>query len=142
MFLKEAESGLPLGVKHPLPRTPLAFERQVDWALKFDPHEVCMVEKPNYPSAREHEEHLRQHLEEEVREGLVAKMSRGEFEAKFGEERAVAALAVLVEEEITGKKRVIHDGSHGVRVNHRIRCLGGREKRMLVGKFERAKDVQ
>ena len=74
-------------------------------------------------------------------------MSRPEFEQRFGEERAVAALAVLVEDEITGKRRVIHDGSHGVRVNHRIRCQdklrmpGGREKRFLLNRFRRARDV-
>ena len=70
-----------------------------------------------------------------------------EFEERFGPDRAVAALAVLVEDEETGKKRVIHDASHGVRVNHRIRCQdklrmpGGREKRCLLEKFEKAKDV-
>ena len=73
-------------------------------------------------------------------------MLRKDFEEKFGGERAVAALAVLVEDEATGKKRVIHDGSHGARVNHRIRCLdklrmpGGREKRQLLGKFHTARD--
>ena len=40
----------------------------------------------------------------------------------YGEDRAISALAVLVEDEITGKKRVIHDASHGVKMNHRIRC--------------------
>lgn len=56
-------------------------------------------------------------------------------------------MAVLVEDEITGKRRVIHDGSHGVRVNHRIRCQdklrmpGGREKRFLLNRFRRARDV-
>lgn len=143
-FLAAAEEGLPLGVKNPLPRTPSAFERQVEWALKYDPLVACLTERPNYPSAKEHEAHLRSHLEEEVKEG---RMSRPEFEQRFGEERAVAALAVLVEDEITGKRRVIHDGSHGVRVNHRIRCQdklrmpGGREKRFLLNRFRRARDV-
>ena len=146
-FLATAEVGLPLGVKNPLPRTPSAFERQVEWALKYDPLVACLKERPNYPSAKEHEAHLRSHLEEEVKEGLMDRMSRPEFEQKFGEERAVAALAVLVEDEITGKRRVIHDGSHGVRVNHRIRCQdklrmpGGREKRFLLNRFRRARDV-
>lgn len=72
-FLREAEDGLPLGVKHPLPRTPMAFERQVEWALDYDPMVASIVEKANYPSAAEHEAHVRGHLEEEVREGLVDK---------------------------------------------------------------------
>lgn len=146
-FLKEAEAGFPLGVKFPLPRTPNSFERQVDWALKHDLTVECALAKPNYPSAEEHEAHLRDHLEEEVREGLVTKMTLQEFEQRYGEERAISALAVLVEDEATGKKRVIHDGSHDVRVNHRIRSQdklrmpGGREKRYLLGVFKEAKDV-
>eukprot|EP00435_Cladocopium_sp_Y103_P074484 s15_g49.t1 len=142
-FLGMAEEGLPVGVTHPLPRTPVAFERQVDWSLQYDPAEAYDLERANYPSAREHEEHLRKHLEEEVAEGLVERMTREQFEEEFGEARAVASLAVLVEDEALDKKRVIHDGSHGVRVNHRIRCLdklrmpGGREKRYLLEQFQR-----
>ena len=82
-----------------------------------------------------------------MEEGLVEKMSVAEFEKRFGTDRAIAALAVLVEDEATGKKRVIHDGSHGIRVNHRIKCLdklrmpGGREKRHLLARFRAARDV-
>ena len=62
------------------------------------------------------------------------------------------ALTVLVD-EATGKKRVIHDGSHDIngshdiRINHRIKCLdklrmrGGREKRYLLSQFKEARDV-
>ncbi|CAL1145597.1 unnamed protein product [Cladocopium goreaui] len=63
---------------------------------------VYMTEKPHYPLAKEHEDHVRQHLEEEVKEGLIDKMSRRAFEEKFGEERAVAAFPVLVEDEAWG----------------------------------------
>ena len=146
-FLAEAETGFPLGVKHPLPRTPAAFERQVSWSLKDDPTVECVLEKANYPSAGEHEAHLRNHLEAEVQEGLVEKMPLAEFRERYGSDRAIAALAVLVEDEVTGKKRVIHDGSHDVRVNHRIKCLdklrmpGGREKIYLLTRFREAKDV-
>ena len=146
-FLQEAVEGFPLGVKHPLPRTPAAFEKQVEWALSYDPSEGCDLTRSNYPSAAEHEDHLRSHLEEEVAEGLVAKMTEREFEEMYGQDRAISALAVLVEDEVSGKKRVIHDASHGVKVNHRIKCRdklrmpGGREKRCLLEKFQRSKDV-
>ena len=33
-FLEEAEVGLPVGVIHPLPRTPAVFERQTKWSLE------------------------------------------------------------------------------------------------------------
>ena len=64
---------------------------------------------PNYVSVGEHRDFVR---------------TLGEFKAKYGENRAIASLAVIVEDEEKGKKRIIHDATHGVRVNHRIRCRG------------------
>ena len=146
-FLLEAERGLPLGIKNKLPRTPQSFEEQTSWALQDDPTMEYATIKANYPSAREHEDHLRSHLEKEVKEGLMMKMTKKEFEDRYKDDRAVAALAVLVEDDVTGKKRVIHDGTHDIRVNHRIRCLdklrmpGGREKKYLLKMFRRTRDV-
>ena len=128
-FLEKAKTGLPVGVLEELERTPESVERQTKWALEDDPTVEAELHRENYPSAEEHEEHLRSHLEKEVEEGLVLKMSEKEFVEKYGNHRAVAALAVLVEDELTGKKRVTHDATHGVRVNNRIRCKleqGGR----------------
>lgn len=147
IFLLEAERGLPLGVLHDLARTPSSFERQVKWSLESDPTQLPLLEKKNYPSATEHQDHLRSHLEAEVEEGLVEKMSREDFVKEFGENRAISALAVLVEDEVLGKKRVIHDGSHDVRVNHRIRPLdkirmpGAREKKYLLEQLRRERRV-
>ena len=146
-FLEEAKEGFVVGVKYEMPRTPAAFERQMEWALQDDPTGGYALEKANYQSATEHEDHLRAHLEGEVAEGLVDKMSRREFEDTFKGDRAISALAVLVEDEVTGKKRVIHDASHEVKVNHRIKCRdklrmpGGREKRLLLSQFEEEKAV-
>ena len=140
-FLEEAEVGLPVGVLHPLPRTPEVFERQTKWALEGEDWEDWAWQKDNYSSAEVHAEHLEAHLESEVHHGLVFKMSEAEFERTYGANRAVAALAVLVEDEASGKKRVIHDATHGVKVNQRIRCLdkvrmpGPREKRALLEEY-------
>ncbi|OLQ05332.1 hypothetical protein AK812_SmicGene11523 [Symbiodinium microadriaticum] len=82
--------------------------------------------------------------EEDVREGLMAKMSMGEFLERYGEHTAIAALAVIVEDEELDKKRIIHDATHGVRVNHRIKCRdklrspGAREKKHLLREHEEA----
>ena len=38
-----------------------------------------------------------------------------------GEHSAIAGLAVIVEGEANDKKRIIHDATHEVRVNHRIK---------------------
>ena len=74
---------------------------------------------PGQPLYLRRREFVRAKFEEDVQEGLMEKMSRREFKQRYGEHRAIAALAVIVEDEASGKKRVIHDG---VRVNHRIRC--------------------
>lgn len=146
-FLEQAKTGLPLGVLNDLPRTPPIFEEQVKWNLEGEDGNSAVWQKENYTSAAEHEMYLVEHLEQEVSEGLMIKMSEDEFIEAFGENRAVAALAVLVEDELTGKKRVIHDGTHGVRVNHRIRrkdkvrMPGPREKRALLEEYEAGRQV-
>ena len=141
-FLKDAEKGFTVGVLEQMPRTPGVFERQTEWALDEFERDEWSFEKANYPSAEEHEGHLREHLEKEVEEGLVEKMAEEDFVGRYGANRAVAALAVLVEDETSGKKRVIHDGTHEIGVNNRIRCQdkirmpGPREKRKLLEEFK------
>ena len=84
---------------------------------------------------------LRLKFEEDIAEGLMLK------KAKYGEHKAIAALAVIVEDESVGKKRMIHDATHGVRVNHRIRCRdkirapGAREKKQLLREMMEARQV-
>ena len=86
-------------------------------------------------------------FEEDIAEGLMLKMSLRDFKARYGEHRAIAALAVIVivEDESVGKKRMIH--THGVRVKHRIRCRdkirapGAREKKQLLREMMEARQV-
>ena len=86
-------------------------------------------------------------FEEDIAEGLMLKMSLRDFKAKYGEHRAIAALAVIVEDESAGKKRMIHDATHEVRVNHRICCRdkirapGAREKKQLLREMMEARQV-
>ena len=136
-FLRDGEEGLPVGIRYPLPRTPHVFEEQLCWPLDNQPWEPGLRWVPNYGSVEEPVEFARAKFEEDITEGLMLKMSLGDFKAKYGEHRAIAAVAVIVEDELVGKKRMIHDASHGVRVNHRIRCRdkirapGAREKKRL-----------
>ena len=144
-FLLRAEEGLPLGILEPLPRTPHVFEEQVKWPLDNSPWEPVLSWVPNYHSVKDHESYVREKFEEDVAEGLMERMSLRDFQERYGEDRAIAALAVIVEDETTGKKRVIHDASHGVRVNHRIKCRdkirapGAREKKMLLREMKAKK---
>ena len=49
---------------------------------------------------------MRAKFEEDVQEDLMEKMTLGEFKARFGENRAIASLAVIVEDEEKDKKRI------------------------------------
>ncbi|CAE7451815.1 unnamed protein product, partial [Symbiodinium sp. CCMP2456] len=94
--------------------------------------------KANYESAEENLDFVREHFETEVAEGLMIRMKEADFWAKYGDEAAVSAIAVIVEERPPVKKRVVHDASHDVLLNHRIRCLdkvrspGAQEKQYLL----------
>ena len=75
------------------------------------------------------------------------RMNLGEFKAKFGGHGAIASLAVIVEDEEKDKKRIIHDATHGVRVNHRIKCRdkirapGAREKKQILRELIRCGEI-
>ena len=95
----------------------------------------------------EHVEFAKAKFEEDITKGLMMKTSLRDFKARYGEHRAIAALAVIVEDESVDKKRMIHDATHGVRVKHRIRCHdkirapGAREKKQLLREMMEARQV-
>ena len=146
-FLRRAEEGLPLGILEGLPRTPHVFEEQTSWRLDKDSWEPALAWVPNYASIEDHKDFVRAKFEEDVQEDLMEKMTLGEFKARFGENRAIASLAVIVEDEEKDKKRIIHDATHGVRVNHRIRCRdkirapGAREKKQILRELQANKEI-
>ena len=144
-FLEQAREGLPVGVLNPLPRTPLMFEEQTEWRLEDDPLQQPLTQVDNYVSAELRADYVYEFFETEISEGLMGKMAEDDFFKTFGQHTAVAALAVL--EEKNGKKRIIHDATHGVRVNHRIRCRdkqrmpGPKEKFYLLSRYKDANEV-
>ncbi|OLQ03582.1 Anthranilate N-benzoyltransferase protein 2 [Symbiodinium microadriaticum] len=137
-FLRRAEEGLPLGILEQLPRTPHVFEEQLKWPLENAPWEASLAWVPNYSSVEEHLAFAKEKFDEDVEEGLMARMTLREFRERYGENSAIASLAIIVEDELKDKKRIIHDATHGVRVNHRIKCRdkirapGAREKKQLL----------
>jgi len=145
-FLRQAEIGLPVGVLNPLPRTPAVYEEQTSWRLQDDPLASVSCWASNYGSALEFQSHIREHFAEEVAEGLMEQVDRESATSRFGKHLSVAALAVLVD-EVTDKKRIIHDGSNKVRVNHRIKSLdkirmpGPKEKFALLKSLEDHRDI-
>ena len=115
-------------------------DREFSWEAEEGP-------PVNYSSVEEHVDFAKAKFEEDIAEGLMLKMSLRDFKGKCGEHRAIAALAVIVEDESVGKKRMIHDATHGVRVNHRICCRdkirapGAREKKQLLREMMEARQV-
>ncbi|CAE7794108.1 unnamed protein product [Symbiodinium sp. CCMP2456] len=132
-LLRQAEEGLPVGVLDPLPRTPRVFEKQLKWPLENAPWEASLAWVPNYSSVAES---LRPSSRGHRRGAIMTKMSLKDFLDHYGVHTAIAALAVIVEDEAKDKKRVIHDATHGVRVNHRIK-----EKKHLLREHEEAGEV-
>ena len=144
-FLLQGETGYPVGVDLPLPRTPHVFEEQTSWKLENDPHMQEEIWRSNYQSVEAHKDFVRQHFEEECAEGLMEKLTIEEAKAKYGKRIAISSLAVLVEENHPGKRRVIHDATHGTRINNRIRCRdkvrspSSREKQYLLAFFQQCR---
>ena len=146
-FLSQGEVGFPVGVLSPLPRTPHMYEEQSSWRLEDDPHMQEEIWRSNYQSVGPHVQFVREHFEEECREGLMAKITLEEAKNRYGDKIAISSLAVLVEENHNGKKRVIHDATHGTKINNRIRCRdkcrspSAREKQYLLAYHKRRKSV-
>ena len=95
----------------------------------------------------DHENFVRQHFEDECSEGLMEKLTLDEAKQRFGDRVAISSLAVLVEEAHGNKRRVIHDATHGTKINNRIKCRdkqrspGAIEKRYLLSYYRSRGDV-
>ena len=98
-FLLQAGIGLPVGILEPLPRTPHVFEQDKKWPLENMPWEPSLAWVPNYGSTRDHLDFAKAKFDEEIEEGLMEKMSPDTFKERFGDNTAIAALAVIVEDE-------------------------------------------
>ena len=97
-FLLQGAHGFPVGVIKQLPRTPHMYEEQTTWKLEDDPYMRDEIWRDNYESVGDHEDFVRQHFEEECREGLMEKLSMQQAKERFGDRIAISSLAVLVEE--------------------------------------------
>ena len=69
---------------------------------------------PSYVSVEEHTDFTRAKFEEDIGKGMMEKMSLRDFKARYGEHQAIAALAIIVEDEEIGKKRMTHDDTHAL----------------------------
>ena len=98
-------------------RTPSVFEEKIRWKLD-EAQGPGAHECNNYASIDEHFKEVEQLFREEESLGWMVEMSDEDAKRIYGERLFIASLAVVQE---LGKVRVVHDGSNGVHVNHRIR---------------------
>ena len=116
-YFIELEKGVNLGVDQELPRAAEVFEEKVKWKLDAVDGPGAH-EQANYGTFHAHKEAVRDLFKKEADLGWMVEMTDEEAAKEYGKNLFVAGLAVVQE---PGKIRVVHDGSNGVHVNHRIR---------------------
>jgi len=134
--------GVGLGVRQPLPRCPAIYERKGDWRTYEDSlTNADPQSKGNYLSVQPAVEANRSQFKAEEEEGMMIEISEAEAKQRYVDnELNIAALAALRKTE--DSYRVIHDGTHGVRINPRIimrsqmRCPGVPEQRQVMRYFK------
>ena len=133
-FVQGLGEGVPLGVDEGLPRTPAVFEEKGKWRLSDDAGPGS-DSSDNYKSVAPHIDRVRALFREEAAMGWMVELPEDEARVRYKDRLAIAALGVVEE---CDKIRVVHDGSHKVHVNHRIRvkdqirCPGAGELRTLI----------
>ena len=116
-FFDQLAEGVPIGVDGAMPRNPGLYPPKVRWTLDEDTDGVEQ-DVANFKSVTGHEAEVERLFREEARQGWMVELSDEEAKAKYGPNLHVAGLLVVEEKD---KIRVVHDGTHGVKVNNRIR---------------------
>lgn len=114
------EKGVPVGVGVKLPRTPAVYERKHRWK-KLDETEYER-DMPNYKSAAgtEMSKILRSQFLEEQDLGMMYETTLRQAEHDYpGDALRIAAQGAIEKADETF--RILHDGTHGVRVNNEIK---------------------
>ena len=112
--------GVPLGDEEPLPRTPQVFARREKFRkLDASPFQAIM---DNYTSAELSSEQLEEHFRADEQKGRMLPTTEGAVAQEYGPGRLLVAAMGAVEKP-NGDIRPLHDGTHGVNLNNRIRIL-------------------
>ena len=112
--------GVPVGMEQELPRTPQVFRkrekfRQLD-ITEFQP------DMKNYSTAEMSSEQLEDHFRKDEQMGRMIPTTLAEAKQEFGEGAVlVAAMGAIQKPDNT--IRPLHDGTHGINLNNKIRIL-------------------
>ena len=133
--------GVALGVGTALPRTPAVFEEKTKWNLD-DLEGIPTREVEHFRSTVGFEEKIEALFREEEKLGWMIELEEKDASEKYGDNNLyLAGLGVVEEKE---KVHVVHDGTHGVGVNNRIKVLdqvksptAGEMRALMREKYER-----
>ena len=120
-FYEDMARGVPLGVVGEMPRTPAVFEEKTAWNVA--PPEEGQVARTvtNYSSAQARPDVILKQFEEDAAEDMMVRVPLSKAKAKYGDKLLVAALGAIQKSVEENTFRIIHDGTHGVMANNRIR---------------------
>ena len=111
-------SGVPLGYREPLPRTPALFNRKKKWK-SYQDEELSWAVSGNYGDISSKEPQIRKQFEAEEKDDMMLRISRAEAEKEWQGRFKVASLGDI--EKSDGSLPILHDGTHGVLVNPEVR---------------------
>jgi hypothetical protein len=98
-----------------LPGAPALYERKTKWPLKDDSTQLHGDWRTNYSSVHSHEAQVEKQYDDEVKEGLMERITLGEALERYDEKLVIAATGVIAKKgaEPVGDIRVIFDGTNG-----------------------------
>ena len=106
-----------------MPRTPALCERKTNGPLKDDSTQLHGDWRTNYSSVRDHEARMEKQYDDEVKDGLMERITLGEALERYAETLVIAATGAIAKKgaEPGGDIRVIFDGTNLVYLNLVIR---------------------
>ena len=111
--------GVTIGLKGRMPRVPAVFDRRTRWR-RYDEQSEAPHDKENYSSAKCQIAQIETQFRVEAELGAMREVEEEAARAEYGEDLLVAAIGAIDKGDTTF--RVIHDGTHDVLVNPRIRA--------------------
>ena len=113
--------GVPVGSEGcRLPRTPAVFPRKSKWR-KYDEGIFC-PEMSNYPTAVATGDFLDEQFRKDEKEGMMFQCTLGEARELFGSKLRISAQGAVAKGQGDERSwRIVHDGTHGTKINHSIK---------------------
>ncbi|CAE8658280.1 unnamed protein product, partial [Polarella glacialis] len=111
--------GVTLGILGKLPRVPAVFDKKERWRT-YPEEEGEPGDGDNYVSARDNLDSIKKQFEEERALGAMREVLEVEARKEYGSNLLIAPIGAI--EKADASFRVIHDGTHKVKINPRIRA--------------------